>query len=96
MESRSLDALKRVWPSLQGSQEDAVRREFQQSRRIHVDIDDSNIEVSAGSGTVTFVRRYQIVTTDNQKLDRTSRITMTVRRAGSEWVIDRLRFEPIR
>jgi hypothetical protein len=96
MESRSLEALKKIWPTLQGSQEDAVRREFQQSRRIDMSIDDAVIEVSGASGTARFVRRYQILTVDNQRLDRTSRTTMTVRRTGTDWVVDRVRFEPIR
>jgi hypothetical protein len=96
LESRSIEALKRLWPSLQGAQEDAVRSEFMHARRIEVDVEGTAISIAGASGTVTFVRRYQLVTVDNQKLIRTSRTTMTVRRAGSDWVIDAVRFEPIR
>jgi serine/threonine-protein kinase len=96
MESRNVDTLKNIWPSLQGAQEAAVRREFQFARRIEMEIADPEITVSGASGTAVFIRRYQILTTDNQKLDRSSRTTMTVKRPGNEWVIDTVRFEPIR
>jgi eukaryotic-like serine/threonine-protein kinase len=96
IEARSLDAIRRVWPGLSGSQEEALRREFQQTRRIEVEIDDPSITLSGAAGTVTFVRRYHLTTVDGQRLDRNSRTTMSVRRAGSDWVIERLHFEAIR
>jgi hypothetical protein len=96
LESRSLEAIRRVWPALSGAQEDALRREFQQTRRIEVDIDDPSISLAGSTGTVTFVRRYHLTTVDGQRLDRNSRTTMSVRRAGSDWVIDRVHFEAIR
>ena len=96
LESRNVEALKRVWPTLQGAQEEAVRKEFLHARRIEVDIDDTNIAVSGNTGTVTFTRRYRLSTVDGQRLDTNSRTTMSVRRAGNEWVIDRVRFEAFR
>jgi eukaryotic-like serine/threonine-protein kinase len=96
LESRNVEALKRVWPTLQGAQEEAVRKEFLHARRIDVDIDDTNIAVSGTTGTVTFIRRYRLSTVDGQRLDTNSRTTMSVRRAGNEWVIDRVRFEALR
>jgi serine/threonine-protein kinase len=96
LEARSLDALKRIWPGLEGAQEDAVRREFQHARRIAVDLDDPAITVSGNSGTVNFVRRYNLTTVDGQRLDSSSRTTMAVRRSGSDWVIESVRFQPIR
>ena len=96
LESRNVEALKRVWPTLQGAQEEAVRKEFLHARRIEVDIDDTNIAVSGTTGTVTFTRRYRLSTVDGQRLDTNSRTTMSVRRAGNEWVIDRVRFEAFR
>ena len=96
MESRSLEAIRRVWPGLSGSQEDALRREFQQTRRIEVDVDDPHITLTGNTGTVTFIRRYHLTTVDGQRLDRNSRTTMSVRRTGADWVIDRVNFEAIR
>ena len=96
LESRNVEALKRVWPTLQGAQEEAVRKEFLHARRIEVDIDDTNVSVSGTTGTVTFIRRYRLSTVDGQRLDTNSRTTMSVRRAGNEWVIDRVRFEAFR
>ena len=93
LESRNVDALKRIWPTLQ---EDAMRREFQHARRIEVDIDNTTVNVSGNSATVSFTRRYRLSTVDGQRLDTNSRTTMSVRRAGTEWVIDRVRFEASR
>jgi hypothetical protein len=96
IEARSVDAVRRVWPGLAAAQEDALRREFQQARRIDVEVDDPHITVTGTTGTVTFIRRYHIFTVDGQKLERNSRTTMSVRRAGADWVIDRVNFEAIR
>jgi serine/threonine-protein kinase len=96
LESRNIETLKSLWPTLRGAQEDAIRREFQFARRIEVELDEPALTVSGASATTTSIRRYKILTTDNQMLDRTSRMTMTVRRTGNEWVIDRVQFEQIR
>jgi len=96
LESRNVDALKRVWPSLGGAQEDAIRKEFAYARQIDVTIENAEIEVSGASATVTFSRRYQLSTVDGQRLLTNSRTTMSARRAGSDWVIDRVRFEAVR
>jgi hypothetical protein len=96
MEARSVEAVRRVWPGISSSQEDALRREFQQARRIEVAVDDPHIALTGATGTATFIRRYHIITVDGQKLDRNSRTTMSVRRAGTDWVIDRVHFEAIR
>lgn len=96
LEARNIDALKRIWPTLQGSQEDAMRKEFAYARRIDVGIDDLDITVSGGSGTATFLRRYELATVDGQRHSSNSRTTMSVRRAGADWLIDRVRFEGIR
>lgn len=96
LEARNIDALKRIWPTLQGSQEDAMRKEFAYARRIDVGIDDLDMTVSGGSGTVTFLRRYELATVDGQRHSSNSRTTMSVRRAGTDWLIDRVRFEGVR
>ena len=96
LESRSIDALKRIWPSLQGAQETAVRQEFMHSRRIDVDIENVDVSVSGATAIVTFIRRYQLTTVDGQRPLTNSRTTMNARRAGSEWQIERVRFEGLR
>ncbi len=96
LESRSLDALKRIWPSLQGVQETAVRQEFMHSRRIDVDIENVEVSISGATAIVTFTRRYQLTTTDGQRPLTNSRTTMNARQAGSEWQIERVRFEALR
>jgi serine/threonine-protein kinase len=96
LESRSLDALKRIWPGLSGAQESAMRYEFQNARLIEVEVVSPQISVREDSATVTFTRRYRNVTADGQDLRRDSSATMTVRRAGNAWVIEQLRFAPAR
>ena len=96
LETRNMDALKLLWPTLGGAQEEAVRREFQHARRIDVEIVDPSIAGTAASATATFIRRYQITTTDGQSLMSSSRTAMTLRRAGDGWVVESVRFEPIR
>ena len=96
LESRSIDSLKRIWPSLQGAQETAVRREFQQTRRIDVEIEGVDVSVSGATAIVTFIRRYQLTTVDGQRPLTNSRTTMNARRAGGEWLIERVSFEALR
>jgi serine/threonine protein kinase len=93
MEARSIDELRRIWPTLP---EEALRNEFRQARRLDVEIANPDVTVSGTSATATFVRRYQLLTTDNQRVSTNSRTTMTLRRSGSEWLIERVRFEAIR
>jgi hypothetical protein len=94
LESRSLDQLKRLWPSLSGGAESAIRQEFQHAARITVEIADPQISVSGGSGRVSFIRKYSLVTVEGQPLQSTSHAVMDVRRAGNTWVIDAIRFTP--
>jgi hypothetical protein len=93
LEARNLDALKRVWPSLSGAQEEAIRNEFMHARRIEVGIENVDSSVSGANATVTFVRRYRVATVDGQQPSRLSRTTMSVRRSGNDWIIERVRFE---
>ena len=45
---------------------------------------------------MTFIRRYQLTTVDGQRPLTDSRTTIDARRAGSEWQIERVRFEALR
>jgi hypothetical protein len=96
LEARSLDALKRLWPGLGGAQEAALLKEFQYATRISVEVVSPRIHVDGAAATATFVRRYELVTTDGQRLASASSTTMTLRRTPAGWVIDRLRFDPLR
>ena len=96
LESRSVEALRRIWPSLQGAQEQALRQEFSHARQIDVEIDNLAVAVNGNAATVTFVRRYQLATTDGQRLLTSSRTTMSLRRAANDWLIERVRYETIR
>jgi serine/threonine-protein kinase len=96
LESRNIETLKRLWPTLSGSQEDAIRKEFAHARQIDVSIEGPDITVSGATATIRFVRRYQLSTVDGQKLLTNSRTTVSARRAGNDWVIEQVRFEALR
>ena len=93
LEARSLDALKRLWPTLGGSQQAAIQNEFSHASRIDVDIVDPRIAVSGSSATVAFIRRYELVTVDGQRLNNDTRTTMTLQRSNGAWVIEAIRFD---
>jgi hypothetical protein len=96
MEARSLEEMRRVWPSLAGVQLDALRRQFQEAQSINVDVIDPHIQLtgpSATSATVTFVRHYVVTFAGQSKPEQSdSRTVMEVRRNGNAWVIDSIRF----
>jgi len=97
LEGRSMESLKRVWPGLDTAQESAIRRDFQNARRIEVEIVDPQITVNGTRATVTFIRRYQVHTVDGQQLrSPDSRTTMTLQRVGTAWTIDRITFDGAR
>jgi eukaryotic-like serine/threonine-protein kinase len=94
LESRNLDHVKRLWPSLGGAAETALRQEFAHARQITVGIANRQISVSGNAGRVSFVRTYGILTVEGQRLQSTSQAVMDVHRAGNSWVIDTIRFSP--
>ena len=96
LEARSADGLKRLWPSLSDSQEQAMRENFSHARRIDVEITGVDISVSGTTAVATFLRRYQVLTDDNQRPVTVSRTTLNARRNGGDWVIERVRFEGVK
>jgi serine/threonine protein kinase len=96
LESRSMEALKRVWPSLGGAQQAAIRNEFDHASRIDVDIIDPRISVNGAAATVLFLRHYELQTTDRQTRRADTPATMTLRRADGGWIIDQIRFDAAR
>jgi hypothetical protein len=92
LEARSLDALKRVWPSLAGGQQSSIRTEFAQARGIEVDIVDPHIAVTGTTATASFVRHYELMTKDGTLQRADTPATMTLRRTDGGWVIEQIRF----
>ncbi|MGH9314983.1 MAG: YybH family protein, partial [Vicinamibacterales bacterium] len=93
LETRSLDALKRLWPTLGGAQQEAIQNEFRHASRIRVEIIGPRIAVSGSSATVSFLRRYELVTVDSQRLSSDTPTTMTLRRSDGAWIIETIRFD---
>jgi hypothetical protein len=90
LESRNLATLKRVWPSLGGTQERAIQTEFENARTVRTQFTDPRITVNGDITTVTGFRMYSLVTQDGQRLSSVTRTTMTLRRNGDAWVIERV------
>ncbi len=93
LESRSIDALKRLWPSLSGAQQGAIENDFRNANRIRVEIIEPRIAMSGGTATVNFLRRYELMTVDNQRLSSDTPTTMMLRRADGHWIIESIRFD---
>jgi serine/threonine-protein kinase len=93
-EGRSLEELRRIWPSLGGAQQDAIRNEFQNANRISVDLLDPRVQVSTtgATATVTFVRHYVVSFPGQGPVQSDSHTVMEVRRNGNAWVIESIRF----
>ena len=96
LEARSIDALKRIWPSLSGAQEEALRKEFSHARQIDVQVGNVDVSASGNTASAVFLRRYELVTVDGQRLLTNSRTIVTARRSGETWVIEQVRFEAAR
>jgi hypothetical protein len=92
IEGRNLDAVKRIWPGISAREQEALRDEFRLATSINLDILSPKIVAAADTGTVTFIRHYEVVK-EGQRLQSQSNATMEVRRNGTSWVIDRLRFD---
>jgi hypothetical protein len=93
LEARSLDALKRIWPSLGGNQQSSIRAEFEQARSIEVDIVNPQTFVSGTSATVTFVRHYEFQPKNGPPQRADTLATMTLRRTDAGgWVIEQIQF----
>ena len=93
LEARSLDALKRVWPGMTVSAQDVMRRQFQQARRISVEIASPRITGTGDTATINFIRRYEVLSVEGEPLRSESHATMDVRWTGAAWVIEGIRFD---
>jgi eukaryotic-like serine/threonine-protein kinase len=95
VEGRDMAALKRVWPGLAGREQEALRVQFRNASRIGVEVTDPRITLSGDTAIVNFIRRYEVLTVDGVSLQSSSHATMDLRRSGSSWQIERIRFVTI-
>ena len=96
LERRDIAALKAIWPSLGGAQQSAIEAEFGNARSIDVEFLDPKIDVAGASITITGHRRYSLRTRDGQQLRSDTMTTLSLRQAGSEWVIESVRHQATR
>ena len=96
LESRDINALKRIWPALSGRQEDAIRNEFEHSRAIAVGLEGVDIRPAGNAATVTCRRSYAVTTADGQTLRTATTMVMTLSHRENAWTIEAIRHEVAR
>jgi len=95
LEARDLPALERIWPGLQEGEKRALRAEFDNARRVDVELLDPRIAVAAGAdaATVQCRRRYRLETRDGQRLQVETITRLTLQRRDGAWLIASVRHE---
>jgi len=96
LESRDINALKRIWPVLSGRQEDAIRNEFEHSRAIVVGLEGVDIRPAGNAATVTCRRSYAVTTADGRTLRTATTMVMTLAHRENAWTIEAIRHEVAR
>jgi hypothetical protein len=96
LESRDIGALKQIWPSLSGRQEEAIRNEFEHARAIVVSFGSVDIRPGGGGATVVCRRNYAVTTADGQTLRTATTMFMTLARRDNTWSIESIRHEVAR
>jgi serine/threonine protein kinase len=96
LESRDIDALKRIWPGLAGRQEEAIKAEFDRARGIAVRLDGVNVKITGSVAAVTCRRDYAVTTGDGQTLRTATEMLMTLSRRNGVWTIDAIRHQVLR
>ena len=70
--------------------ERAIQSEFENARTVQTLFKDPRITIKGNITTVTGLRIHSLVTQDGQRLSSVTRTTMTLRRSGDAWVIERV------
>ena len=96
LQRRDIDALKAIWPSLDGAQQAALQMDFANARSITVDFVDPKIDITGTAATVRGVRHYAMQTRDGQQLRSTTITTLQLRQVGNDWIIESVRHQAAR
>jgi len=96
IEARDIGALKRIWPTLSGRQEEALVTEFQHARSITVGVGPPDIRPTGTGATVSCRRNYAVTTADGQTLRTVTTMVMTLARRDGAWSIETIRHEAAR
>jgi len=85
-----MGALRAIWPSLQGSQLQALSESFADAKTMKTKVRDCDYEVQRGTATARCVvgQTYRPVGGKRHSVER--RITFLLRRTGDRWVIENL------
>jgi serine/threonine-protein kinase len=96
LEARDMGGLRAIWPGMSGAERSAIQQNFEDARSIAVRLDNPRVEVSGGTARVTGLRHYTLQTRSGQRLESEAVTTLTLRRAGSAWIIESIRYQAAR
>jgi ketosteroid isomerase-like protein len=96
LQARSMEELRRLWPTMTAAQQRAIRSEFDNARSIRVEVINPHIEVGGDTATATFLRRYELLTSDGRRLQTDTKTTIVLRKTGGSWLIDDVRHQSAR
>lgn len=96
LEARSIEELKKLWPTMTAAQQRAIRSDFENARSIRLEVVNPQVEIGADTARVTALRRYELLTTDGRRLQTDTRMTIVLRRIGGVWLIDDIQHQAAR
>jgi serine/threonine-protein kinase len=93
LQGRDMAALRAIWPGMSGAEQSAIQRNFEEARSIGVRLDNPRVEVTGDTARVVGLRHYTLQTRSGQQLESEAITTLQLRRAGSTWVIESIRYQ---
>jgi serine/threonine protein kinase len=94
LQSRDIKLLRGIWPDMRSDQEKALAQEFSNARQIEVRFANVEVNINGDAAVVTARRTYVLESVDGQRPRIETRMTMSLRREGTSWLIETIRFEP--
>ncbi|MEE8367050.1 MAG: hypothetical protein V3S30_01915 [Thermoanaerobaculia bacterium] len=88
MESQDLKALRRIWPSLQGTKARRISQSFKYTRSLSLTLEYLDFQVSNDTASVICQRHDRMVSVQGQEITNDMTQTFHLRRSGSTWVIE--------
>lgn len=88
-ENRSLDQLRRVWPSMSAQEENNTQQSFRAASAIHMTLQEKSLKVNGDTAQASCAQIMQI-TAGGMKQNVANSATFFFQRKASGWVIERV------
>ena len=92
LQKHDLQALRRVWPTMNPAQTRAMRAQFEQTRTVRVQLVDPRIEVNGDTAVVQAQRLHLLATTSGTTTRVVTMTTLTLRNVQGSWTIEDVRY----